>query len=136
MIVPLYTPLSLRIAKRFFINHGFKMVFMFAFMTYTWNVWSESLMVPHSLLFLFIFVSFHHLASMMLINISLQQDDPFTIVGVSPSATPKEIRKACRRGSLALHPDKHPGNEDYIRPQFEKHTRACKVLNDDKLKDK
>jgi len=107
IIVPLFTPLSMRVLKRFFIKYGFKMIFMFAFLIYFMNVWSESL-----------------------------SDDPFTIVGVSPSADAKAIRKACRRGSLALHPDKHPGREDEIRPQFEKHTRACKVLNDPKLKDK
>merc|ERR1719502_2537506 len=104
IIVPLFTPLSMRVLKRFFIKYGFKMIFMFAFLIYFMNVWSESL-----------------------------SDDPFTIVGVSVSADAKAIRKACRRGSLELHPDKNPGREDEIRPKFEKHTRACKVLNDDKL---
>lgn len=61
-------------------------------------------------------------------------DDPFTIVGVSPSATRAQIRKACRKASGALHPDKHPGKEEEIRPKFEKVTKACKVLNDDKLR--
>lgn len=107
LLVPLYTPLTIRVLKRFFINHGFKLVFMFAFSMYTWNVWNESL-----------------------------STDPFTIVGVSASASAKQIRKACRKESLKLHPDKHPGQEEYIRPQFEKLTRACKVLNDPKSKDK
>lgn len=107
LLVPLYNLLTFRVLKRFFINHGFKLVFMFAFSMYTWNVWNESL-----------------------------SDDPFTIVGVSPSATAKQIRKACRKESLRLHPDKHPGQEDAIRPQFEKLSRACKVLNDPKSKDK
>jgi len=105
LIVPLYASLTTRIVKRFAIKHGFKIVFMLGFLCYTWNVWSESL-----------------------------SDDPFTIVGVSSSASNKEIRRACRQGSLKLHPDKHPGQEDAIRPMFEKHTRACKVLNDEKLK--
>jgi hypothetical protein len=45
ILVPLYTPLSMRVAKRFFFKYGFKLVFMFAFSLYFWNVWSESLSV-------------------------------------------------------------------------------------------
>jgi len=107
LVVPLYTTLSLRTMKRFWINYGFKIVFMIGFSAYTWNVWSESL-----------------------------SDDPFTIIGVSTSATPQQVRKACRSGSRDLHPDKNPGREEEIRPLFEKHTRACKVLNDAKLREK
>merc|ERR1719240_2568028 len=80
---------------------------MIGFFAYTWNVWNASL-----------------------------SDDPFTIVGVSPSADAKAVRKACRTGSRKLHPDKHPGREEEIRPLFEKHTRACKVLNDPKLRER
>jgi len=105
IVVPLYASLSLRVGKRFMVKHGFKLTFMFAFCIYFMLVWGESL-----------------------------SDDPFTIVGVSASADAKAVRKACRQGSLKLHPDKHPGREEEIRPLFEKHTRACKVLNDDKLR--
>ena len=45
IIVPLLTPLSMRVLKRFFIKYGFKMIFMFAFLIYFMNVWSESLSV-------------------------------------------------------------------------------------------
>ena len=45
IIVPLFTPLSMRVLKRFFIKYGFKMIFMFAFLIYFMNVWSESLSV-------------------------------------------------------------------------------------------
>jgi curved DNA-binding protein CbpA len=106
-VVPAYAPLSLRVVKRFWINYGFKIVFMIGFTCYAWNVYSESL-----------------------------ADDPFTIVGVSPSATKGQVRKACRKASGALHPDKHPGKEEEIRPKFEKVTKACKVLNDDKLRER
>jgi len=99
--------LSFRVVKRFSLKYGFKLVFLSAFLLYTWNVWTETL-----------------------------ADDPFTIVGVSPSASASQIRRACRQGSLKLHPDKHPGQEEQIRPKFEKHTRACKLLNDPKLKEK
>jgi len=106
-VIPTHITLTMRVVKRFWMNHGFKLVFLIGFSCYAWNVWSESL-----------------------------SDDPFTIVGVSPSATPAQVRRACRQGSLALHPDKHPGQEEEIRPKFEKHTRACKVLNDEKLREK
>jgi len=98
---------TFRVVKRFWLNHGFKLVLMSITLMYTGNVWSETL-----------------------------SDDPFTIVGVSPSASAKDIRRACRNGSLKLHPDKHPGEEEKIRPQFEKHTRSCKLLNDPKAKSK
>jgi len=107
LIVPLYNSLSVRIFKRFWIHHGFKAVFMIAFMMYASSVWSASL-----------------------------EDDPFTIVGVSTSATPAQVRRACRQGSLKLHPDKHPGQEEAMRPAFEKHTRACKILTNKDLRKK
>jgi len=102
-----YPLMAFRVFKRFWLCHGFKLVFLAATCIYTWNVWTETL-----------------------------NDDPFTIVGVSPSATNKEINRACRNGSLKLHPDKHPGQEEKIRPLFEKHTRACKLLKDDKARNK
>jgi len=107
LLVPLYHSLSIRIFKRFWINHGFKAIFMFAFLLYARNVWNESL-----------------------------AEDPFTIVGVSTSATAAAVRRACRQGALKLHPDKHPGQEDVMRPQFERHARACKVLNNKELRKK
>lgn len=100
LVVPLYSSLSLRVVKRFWVLHGFKAIFMIVFFFYARNVWNESL-----------------------------SDDPFTIVGVSTSATQSQVRRACRQGSLKLHPDKHPGKEAEIRPLFEKHTNACKILN-------
>jgi curved DNA-binding protein CbpA len=100
LVVPLYSSLSMRVFKRFWVLHGFKAIFMVVFFCYARNVYNESL-----------------------------SDDPFTIVGVSTSATQAQVRRACRQGSLKLHPDKHPGKEDQIRPLFEKHTNACKILN-------
>lgn len=107
LIVPLYASLTTRIFKRFWVYYGFKAIFMVVFFFYASNVWSESL-----------------------------SDDPFTIVGVSTSASPSAVRRACRQGSLKLHPDKHPGKEEQIRPLFEKHTRACKILNNKDLRAK
>lgn len=100
LVVPLYSGLSLRVFKRFWVLHGFKAIFMLVFFCYARNVYNETL-----------------------------SDDPFTIVGVSTSATQAQVRRACRQGSLKLHPDKHPGKETEIRPLFEKHTNACKILN-------
>merc|ERR1712072_528479 len=107
MVVPHCSSLSIRVAKRFWLKHGFKLLFLFVFLVYTLNVWGSAV-----------------------------SEDPFVIVGVPTSATNKEVRRACRQGSLKLHPDKHPGKEEEIRPIFEKHTRACKVLNDEKLREK
>jgi len=105
--VMVYPMMSFRVFKRFWINHGFKFVLLVGTLCYTWNVWTETL-----------------------------ADDPFTIVGVAASATSKEIGSACRKGGRALHPDKHPGDEERIRPLFERHTRACKLLKDDKARKK
>merc|ERR1711977_388484 len=100
MVVPHCSSLSIRVAKRFWLKHGFKLIFMMVFLLYASNVWGSAV-----------------------------SEDPFVIVGVPTSATNKEVRRACRQGSLKLHPDKHPGKEAEIRPLFEKHTNACKILN-------
>merc|ERR1711959_115011 len=107
MVVPHCSSLSIRVAKRFWLKHGFKLLFLFVFLMYTMNVWGSAV-----------------------------SEDPFVIVGVPTSATNKEVRRACRQGSLKLHPDKHPGKEEEIRPAFERHTRACKLLSDKKAREK
>lgn len=50
---------------------------------------------------------------------SLQSFDPFTILGVGMEASIKDIKKAYRRLSLSMHPDKNPDNplavQEFIR---------------------
>jgi len=41
---------------------------------------------------------------------SLQSFDPFGILGITTEATLKDIKKAYRRLSLEMHPDKNPDN--------------------------
>ena len=35
-------------------------------------------------------------------------NDPYALLGISPSATPEEIRKAYLKAALQCHPDRHP----------------------------
>lgn len=53
--------------------------------------------------------------------------DPYEILGVLPSASQGEIKKAYRKLSLLLHPDKETGDEK----AFMKLTKAYQALTDD-----
>lgn len=107
LIVPGYFHLTLRMALRFWVRHGFKIMFVIVTISY-------------------VSATFAYAA----------RDNPFAVVGVSHTATPREIRKACRKASLQFHPDKHPGKEEEVRPQFERVARACKTLSDPKKRAK
>lgn len=56
-------------------------------------------------------------------------DDHYAALGVSNAATPEEIKRAFRRLTLELHPDRWPGDEDAAR-RFQRITRAYDVLGD------
>ncbi|XP_043486141.1 translocation protein SEC63 homolog [Polistes fuscatus] len=56
--------------------------------------------------------------------------DPFEILGVSPGSSQGEIKKAYRKLSLILHPDKETGNEK----AFMKLTKAYQALTDDEAR--
>eukprot|EP00658_Telonema_sp_P-2_P050420 TRINITY_DN3845_c0_g1_i2.p1 TRINITY_DN3845_c0_g1~~TRINITY_DN3845_c0_g1_i2.p1 ORF type:complete len:367 (-),score=94.90 TRINITY_DN3845_c0_g1_i2:330-1298(-) len=107
MIVPSYFDLTLRGALRMWVRHGFKLSLMLLALCYMSATLS-----------------------------SANRDDPYTIVGASISSTTKEVRKACRHKSREFHPDKHPGREEEVRPEFERIARACKLLSDPKKKSK
>ncbi|CAK9804102.1 Translocation protein SEC63 homolog [Anthophora quadrimaculata] len=53
--------------------------------------------------------------------------DPFEILGVSPGSSQSDIKKAYRKLSLILHPDKETGNEK----AFMKLTKAYQALTDE-----
>ncbi|BGP47243.1 secretory subunit [Rhodotorula kratochvilovae] len=61
--------------------------------------------------------------------------DPFTILGVSSSATEKQIKKHYRRLSLKFHPDKLVLAENQTKEEADSHfvelTKAYKALTDD-----
>uniref|UniRef100_V9IM93 Translocation protein SEC63 n=1 Tax=Apis cerana TaxID=7461 RepID=V9IM93_APICE len=56
--------------------------------------------------------------------------DPFEILGVSSSATQSDIKKAYRKLSLILHPDKETGNEK----AFMRLTKAYQALTDEEAR--
>lgn len=69
---------------------------------------------------------------MMVLSIeALQSFDPFSILGVSTDATVREIKKAYRKLSLEMHPDKNPDNplavQEFIRLTKAYNVSACQM---------
>lgn len=62
------------------------------------------------------------------------EDNPYTVLGVLPDATDKQIKAAYRRQCNACHPDKHAGKGEVERnayqQQFIRVQRAYEVLSD------
>ena len=52
---------------------------------------------------------------------------PYAVLGVEPSASNSEIRRAYRRLAIAYHPDKNPRG----REEFERISRAYEVIGDE-----
>lgn len=56
--------------------------------------------------------------------------DPYSVLGVSRSASDGEIKKAYRQKAKALHPDQHPG--DKVKAEaFKKVSAAYEILGDE-----
>lgn len=53
----------------------------------------------------------------------------YDTLGVPPSASPEEIKKAFRKKAIECHPDKHAGNKD-MEERFKKINEAYTVLGD------
>lgn len=60
--------------------------------------------------------------------------DPFAILGVSETATAKDIKKAYRKMAVLYHPDKNPGDETATEA-FIKITKAHAALTDEDAKE-
>ena len=54
--------------------------------------------------------------------------DPYTILGVSKTASQEEIRRAYRKKSLELHPDKNRGDEESTK-RFQELSDAYRKLD-------
>jgi translocation protein SEC63 len=74
----------------------------------------------------FFWVLWYKNLQMVLAIEGLQSFDPFDILGVSTEATIKEIKKAYRRLSLEMHPDKNPDNPLAVQ-EFIRLTKAYNV---------
>ena len=55
--------------------------------------------------------------------------DPYTVLGVSKTASPDDLKKAYRRLAKKLHPDLNPGNKT-TEQQFKEVTGAYELLSD------
>lgn len=56
--------------------------------------------------------------------------DLYDVLGVSPSASSEEIKKAYKKLALQLHPDKNHGKREESEAKFKKVTEAYQVLSD------
>jgi len=63
------------------------------------------------------------------IGLDLAGQDYYKLLGVSRSASDKEIKKAFKKLAIKLHPDKNPGNSD-VEKQFQSINAAYSVLSD------
>lgn len=59
-------------------------------------------------------------------------DDPYKVLGVSPSATQEEIKKAYRRKTKEYHPDLHPDDPNAARKMTEVNEAYDMLMNPDK----
>mmetsp|Transcript_15137 Transcript_15137/g.61949 ORF Transcript_15137/g.61949 Transcript_15137/m.61949 type:complete len:284 (-) Transcript_15137:1449-2300(-) len=57
----------------------------------------------------------------------------YSVLGVSPNATQKEISRAYRKAALRWHPDKNPGDERAAQ-MFENIYLAYEILSDEQLR--
>lgn len=64
----------------------------------------------------------------------MSKRDYYSVLGVSRSAQPEEIKKAYRKLATQLHPDKNPGNSK-SEEKFKEATEAYEILSDPKKRE-
>jgi len=65
---------------------------------------------------------------------NIDSDDYYKVLGVSRSASAKDIAKAYRKMALQYHPDKNPDDREAAEEQFKKVSEAYEILNDPEKK--
>jgi len=65
---------------------------------------------------------------------NIDSDDYYKVLGISRSATDKEIAKAYRKLALQYHPDKNPDDREAAEEQFKKVSEAYEILHDPEKK--
>jgi len=60
----------------------------------------------------------------------------YSVLGIDPKASKKDIEKAYNKLAVLWHPDKHKTNKDEAVNKFKLITKAYQVLSDDELKEK
>jgi DnaJ family protein B protein 6 len=61
---------------------------------------------------------------------NFESDDFYEVLGISRSASEKDIKKAYHKLSLKYHPDKNPNNKDAAEEIFKKVSYAYGILGD------
>jgi curved DNA-binding protein CbpA len=61
----------------------------------------------------------------------LAEEDLYKLLGVSRTASKKEIKSAYRKKALDTHPDKNRGREEEAAKEFQKVVHAFEILSDD-----
>lgn len=56
-------------------------------------------------------------------KMTTRRDDPFEVLGVSPNADDRELRRAYRSAALQFHPDKNPSPE--AAAEFQRISEVC-----------